>query len=146
MAGVTATVLAGLAAASSVVGGLQQNKAAKEQASFAEAQGILQSEENVRVSAAQAQQEAEASADAQRRQKLAYLKSGVTLDGTPFAMMEKTRIQGQQNVDEITTAGGYASAAAQQEGRTQASNLKASGRQALISGIGRGAQTAGGLF
>lgn len=146
MAGITATVLTGLSAVSSIVGGMQQNSAAKEQANYAQAQGILNAEEAVRQSAASAQQEADMADDARRKQKLAYLKSGVSLEGSPLLMMEETRLRGERNVDEITTAGGYASAAASQEGRTQAQNYKASGRQAFISGLGQGVSTAGKLF
>lgn len=141
MAGTTAMILTGLtglSAVSSIVGGMQQNAAAQQQANYAQAQGILQAEESVRQSAAQAQQEADAADDARRKQKLAYLKSGVSLEGSPLLMMEETRLRGERNVNEITTAGGYASAAAIQEGRTRAQNYKASGRQAFMSGLGKG--------
>jgi hypothetical protein len=141
--GTLGTALAGLSSLSSIMGGMQQNAAAKQQANMAEAQGILQSKENVRVAAAQAQQESAASDDARRRQKLAYLKAGVTLDGTPFAMMEDTKLRGERNVDEFIASGASSSAAAMQEGRTTAANYRASGRQALMAGIGNAAGTAG---
>ena len=143
MAVTTAMVLAGVSAASSIMGGIQQNAAAKQQANMAEAQGILQSEENVRVAAAQAQQESAASDDARRRQKLAYLKAGVSLEGSPLLMMEDTRLRGERNVDEIIAAGASGSAAAIQEGRTNAANYRASGRQALMAGIGAAAGSMG---
>ena len=142
MGATTAMVLAGVSAASSIMGGMQQNAEAKQQARNAEAQGILQSKENVRVAAAQAQQESAASDDARRKQKLAYLKAGVTLDGTPFAMMEDTKLRGERNVDETIASGASSSAAAMQEGRTTAANYRASGRQALMTGIGNAAGTA----
>jgi hypothetical protein len=70
-----------------------------------------------------------------RRQKLAYLKSGVDLEGSPLLMMEATRKAGLDNVEEVLRSSGQTAGAQVIEGRTKASQLKSSGRQAFMTGI-----------
>ena len=69
------------------------------------------------------------------RQKLAYLASGVTLEGSPLLMMEETRRRGAENVEEIQLAGAAGAAAQLEEGRATAQAAKTSGRAQLMSGI-----------
>lgn len=146
MAVTTSMVLSGLSAVSGLVGGLQQQSEAKQQAEYAQAQGISQAKENVRIAAKEAGIEKREAESVRRQQKLAYLKSGVSLEGSPLLMMEKTRLQGQQNVDEIIASGGAASSAALTEGRMQAKNYKASGRQAFVGGLGKAFSVGASLF
>lgn len=146
MAATTALVLGGLSAATSIMGGIQANAAAKQQANAAQATAILQGEEQARVSAAQAAEESRVAESTRRLQKIQYLKSGVDLEGSPLLMMEATRLQGTRNVDEITGAGGAAIAGIQNEGRMAAKNYRASGRQALMSGIAGAAGTLATTF
>ena len=80
-----------------------------------------------------------------RRQKLAYLASGVTLQGSPLLIMEETRRKGQENIDEIMASGSSGASAAIMEGRQQASNTKASGRRDLVNGLTGAASTLGKL-
>lgn len=141
MAVTAATVLAGISAASSLVSGMQQQAEAGRQARQAEATAILQGEEQARVASKEAGIAKDEAESARRQQKLAYLKSGVSLEGSPFLTMEQTRLQGQRNVNEILSAGAAGRAATMQEGRTRAKTYKASGRQAFISGLGNAAKT-----
>ena len=144
MAATTATVLAGISAASSLVGGMQQQAAAKQQAENAKATAAMQAAEQQRVAAQEARVEKEKVRDVLAQQKVSYLKSGVSLEGTPLLMMEATRLQGEQNVDEILEYGGAAAASSLTQGQMKAAQYKASGRQAFMSGLtsaaGYGAQ------
>lgn len=126
---------------SSVMGGMQQQGAYNQQANMAIAQGNMQAAENERVAFRQAQNEKEQSESARRAQKVAYLASGVTLEGSPLLVMEETRQKGIENVDEILRGGQASSYAAKEEGRMRASSLKSSGRQAFSAGITSGLST-----
>jgi len=96
----------------------------------------MQATEQVRQSFKEAEIEKQQVKDVERRQKLAYLASGVSLEGSPLLIMEETRRKGAENVDEIYRGGAAAYGATMQEGRNQASTLKAQGRQAFMGGIG----------
>lgn len=115
--------------------GFQQMQAANEQAAAAETQARMQAAEAGRIAGLQAQQEAEAADTAERQQKLAFLKSGVELEGSPLLVMEETRQQGEENVQEILMGGAAASQSALFSGQTQAANLRAQGRSAFTSGL-----------
>lgn len=144
MAIATSTILGALSAVSavsSIVGGMQQQGASNQQAEMAIAQGNMQAAENERVAFKQAQNEKEQSESARRAQKVAYLASGVTLEGSPLLVMEETRQKGIENVDEILMGGQAGASAARQEGRMRASSLKASGRQAFSQGISNAVDT-----
>lgn len=146
MAVTTAMVLAGISAASSIMGGIEQKKAADQQAEYATATANMQAKEQARVSVQQAQAEREQAETARRRQKIGYMKGGVSLEGSPLLIMEQTRLRGQRNAEEILASGAAGSTAARTEGRIAAENYKASGRQAFMEGIGRAAQTGYGAF
>lgn len=141
MAVTTATVLAAISAGSSLIGGLQQRAAGKEQAAMAMASAEMQGKEQARVSAAQALQEKKAAESAAREQKIRFLKSGVGLEGSPFLALEETRLQGERNVNEIISSGGSAVASTMAEGRTRAASLKNQGRAAFMSGLSSAAGT-----
>ena len=138
MAIATATILASLAAAQGVMSitqGMAQQNAYKQQANNATATANLQAKEQVRQSFKEAEVEKANAKDFERRQKLSYLASGVTLEGSPLLIMEETRRKGAENVDEILRSGTAAYGATIQEGRNAASTLKAQGRQAFTSGL-----------
>jgi hypothetical protein len=126
------SVLSGL---SSFMGGMQAKGESKIQAANAKADAAKRGAEEARLAAREAdltQQEADS---IRKRQKVAYLKSGVSLSGSPLLVMEETRRKGKENVNEILTAGQYASQSAYQEGRTQARAYKSAGRQAFVNGL-----------
>lgn len=120
---------------SSLVGGFQSNAAADAQAQ----QAIFDAQNRGIEAERQAFREAgirqEQADDLLRRQKLAFIKSGVTLAGSPLIIMEQTRTDAQDDIDEILAAGRSSADAALAEGRLQADQLRNSGRQSFISGL-----------
>ncbi len=131
---------------SSIMGGMQSRNEASNQAALAESQAAMRGAEQGRLAAKEAMVEQQQSDEARRRQKVAYLASGVSLAGSPLLVMEETRKKGLENVDEILKAGSAAESAIKAEGRIQAQNLKSSGRQAFASGITSGLTTMAGAF
>ena len=134
-AGSIGSVLSGVSAATSVLGGLQGLMAGGQQADAAEATAAMQAREQVRVSAREAEMERQQVEDTVRRQKLAYMASGVSLEGSPLLVMEETRRKGAENIGEIIQGGAYSAASARTEGRLRAQQAKSAGRQSFISGI-----------
>lgn len=134
-AGAISTGLGVLSGVSSVFGGLQGYSAGQEQASLAVSQANLAGQEQARLSFKEAQAEKERSSEAERRQKLAYLASGVSLEGSPLLILEETRRKGSENVDEILRSGAAGASASAIEGRIAAKQYKTSGRDALMKGI-----------
>lgn len=124
-----------LSGVSSLIGGMQQKQEAKNQAALATQEARMQAAEQVRLADREARFEQENADKTRRAQKLAYLKSGVTLEGTPFLALEETRRRGKENVDEILAAGSAGSRAALAEGRIRAQSMKSTGRQAFIQGL-----------
>lgn len=120
----TALVIKGLSAVSalaSVAGGVQQRSEANKQAKLAgqeaEDRARLEARENIEL---------------EKRQKLAFLKSGVAIDsGSPLLVMEEDKRRGEENVDAILGTGA-----------NRAASLRSSGRSALIGGITKGIGTA----
>ena len=135
------TIFSGLSAASSLFGGVSAQKEAARQSATAQAEANLRAEETGRAGVREAQAVGMEAESVRRRQKLAYLKSGVDLEGSPLLMMEATRQAGLDNVEETLRASSSTAGAQIQEGRARASALKSSGRQAFMSGI-TGAGTA----
>jgi hypothetical protein len=137
-AGTASTIATGLSVVSgisSVVGGLQGLQAGKAQGEAAKAQAAIAGQEQARVSAKEAQFERDAMNDTVRRQKLAYMASGVTLEGTPFLALQETKRRGEQNIDEIIRSGASGVAARATEGRLMAKQARSSGRREFIGGI-----------
>ncbi len=112
-------VLSAASAASSVIGGIQQSRAASRQAANAQAQAVDQ-----------ARAETRSNLELEKKQKLAFLKSGVALEGSPFLVMAEDAQTGEQNVGAILRSGA-----------NQARSIRRSGRQALFSGFASGADT-----
>lgn len=138
MAVATATIIAAAAAASAgaaIFGGIQANQAAGEQADLARSDAAAAAAETTRVTERQSTLEQRDIKDTLDRQKLAFLASGVTLEGSPLLKLEETRKRGTENIEEIEKAGAAGSAAQIAEGRSTAASAKSSGRQALIRGI-----------
>ncbi len=133
--GALTSFLLGAQGVMSVMQGAQQQSVYKQQANAAIATANLQAKEQVRQSFKEAEIEKANVKDFERRQKLSYLASGVTLEGSPLLIMEETRRKGAENVDEILRSGDAAYGATIQEGRNAASVYKAQGRQAFSSGI-----------
>lgn len=130
---VAAAAVAG--AGASIYGGMQAEKEGKRQATLATQQASAAAAEERRLTARQKELEQRDINKTIDRQKLAYLKAGVTLEGSPLLKMEETRRLGAENLAEIEAAGGAASDARLAEGRIQAEQAKSRGRQGLISGI-----------
>ena len=122
-AGTIAAVAGGISAIGSVVGGVQQARAAGEQSKLA------QQEAETRARA-----EARQNIELEKRQKLGFISGGVALEGSPLLVLAETKRLGAENVGAIV-----------ETGQTQAESLKSTGRQALIGGLTTGAATAGGL-
>jgi len=145
IASTVASVAGGLSALSgisSIIGGFQAKNESKNQAALAIAQSETAAREQVRLSAKEAAAESDIADDTRRRQKLAFMASGVSLQGSPLLVMEETRRKGLENVDEIMRAGAASSAARLSEGRIAATQAKSSGRKAFMSGL----QNAAGSF
>lgn len=138
----TAAALAGVGALASFKSGADAYAESKRQARLAEFQANQQAAESARQGQIQADQLSREAESTLRAQKVAYLKSGVSLEGSPLLVMEGTRIAGQQNAAEAMAAGSASAGAAYTEGRVRAQQLKSSGRQAFVQGIGNAA----GLF
>lgn len=114
----------------SVYGGIQSNKAAKEEAAMQAQQGELAYQE-AQVSATN---EAFNQTQSVQRQKLAFLSSGVSLEGSPLMVLDQSRQYGQSQVDAILRQGSAQKSLADQEAKI----TKNKGRAALVSGIGSG--------
>ena len=140
------TIFSGLSAASSLFGGVSANRESQRQAVTAQAEANLRAEETARAGAREAQFVGMEAESVRRRQKLAYLKSGVDLEGSPLLMMEATRRNGLDNVEETLRASKSTAGAQVVEGRARASQLKSSGRQAFMSGIGNAAGSLSRIF
>lgn len=129
------TAASAAASVASLAGGVMSYKQGQEQAAAIESQAALQGAEQARVAEREARMKQEEISDLQRRQKVAYLASGVTLKGSPLLIMEETRRKGADDINEILQSGKSAKESTLAEGRLRAQQAKASGRQTLVSGI-----------
>ena len=124
-----------ISAATSVASGMMKNQEAKREARSLENQARL------------TEQEAEAEARIHEirvrkfaaNQKAAFLKNGVTLDGSPLMVLEETARIGGEEAGAIRRSG----AARAQLFRENATQAKNAGRAALIGGLGDAAGTFG---
>ena len=116
-----------LGAGGQVYSGYQANMSAKREA------GLM--EDQARVAQAEAQSEAERRANEVRKfskkQALAFMKSGVSLDGSPLLTIDETVTEGQKEVDAISKAGDAKANLSNQ----RAAITKNEGRAAFVSGI-----------
>lgn len=113
-------ILSGVSAVSSIIGGIQQSKEADKQAELAR----LDAE-------ARAREEARIALEFEERQKLAFLKSGVQLEGSPLLVLAETRRKGLENVQNVLDTGA-----------ARASAISSAGRQSLFSGLTGGLTSA----
>lgn len=115
---------------SSILGGIQANKAAKQEAALQRQQGEIAYQE----AQINANNEAFNQTQAVQRQRLAFLSSGVSLEGSPLAVLQQSREYGQSQVDAILRQGANTKILAD----AQANITKNKGRAALISGVASG--------
>jgi len=131
-------------AGSQIYSGMQADKAAKKQASAMEEQARIARQES-EVSAGQKETERRKFLAEQR---MAYLASGVSLEGTPLIVGDDTFKEFQIEIDAIRRSGIAQSSYLE----TEASTTRSTGRAQLVSGILGGVGTAalgaykGGMF
>lgn len=136
-----------ITAGGKILGGMAERDAQKNRA------GIL--EDNARLAAAESEARAKRRALEVRKfaanQKLAFLKNGVTLEGSPLLALDETYALGQEEVNAISKSGQAQASAYWREAQI----AKKQGRAAMIGGIAGAGQTAlsaagtgsqGGLF
>lgn len=131
-------IAAVLGAAGKVYGGYSANQAAKREAGLMEDQARLAQAE----AAAEAQRKANEVRKFSRTQALAFMKNGVSLEGSPLLSINETIDEGQKEVNAITESG---RAKADLYTR-KAANVRAEGRAAMIGGILGGASSAGSSY
>jgi hypothetical protein len=107
-----------------VYSGIQQDKMAQRAARFQESQAILAQEEALR----EARQVKENLEKFRKTQKLAFLKNGVTLQGSPMLVLQETERKGLEEVDAIVKRGTAISNLLFQEAKTK----RRTGRAILI--------------
>lgn len=144
MAALSTSALALAAAAlATAYTGYESYDESKKQAKLINQQAQLQAQEQERLTTRQVELEKRNIDQTIDRQRVAYLASGVTLEGSPLLKLEETRRLGAENIEEIQKSGGASSEATLSEGRLQAKSLKSSGRSSLISGITQSISLAG---
>lgn len=122
-----------ISAGTAIAGGLSKRAAANKEAQALEGQANLaqqEAESDARIHATQVRKFA-------ANQKSAYLKNGVTLDGSPLLVLEDTRQVGQEEVNSMMRSG----AAKAQLLRDRAQIQRNEGRASLIGGFGDAAST-----
>ena len=127
-------VMAAVQAAGSIYSGFAANSAAEQEAQLQRQQGDIAMQE----AQINAKNEAYKQTQVVGRQRLAFLANGVSLEGSPSAVLEQSKEYGQSQVDAILRQGASRYALAQGE----ASITENKGRAALIGGF---TQAAGGL-
>jgi len=140
------TALSIASAASSLIGGMQSKGESDVQAGYAMEAARARAAETERLAQREARLEQEEVDKTQRKQMLAYLSSGVALEGSPLLVMEETRAKGADNINEILQAGKSGSQAALMEGRIQAQRSKSAGREAFAQGLTSAAGSVARLF
>lgn len=112
-------ISAGIQVASGIAGYAQQKKAdrAAKNAAFAEA-AIM--EEDAKRAALQERMEADR---VRKMQKVAYLTSGVDLEGSPLLVMEETRNKGAENAKNVTDSAAARASLTRQQGSVGRASL-----------------------
>jgi hypothetical protein len=139
--GIETVLFATMALASvgtSVAGGLTAKDAAFKEADLQDEQAQIAREEAF----IEADRAASEKRNFLKRQKLAFLKSGVSLAGSPLLVLETTRSESQKEVDAIVNRG----LAQERLLRQRASITRKSGRNALLQGIGGGVSSGAQSF
>jgi hypothetical protein len=130
LASVASTINTVGGAMGSVASGISQSRAYGQQAGYIKAQSAIAKEE---ATLAMIQKQREIN-QYQAEQKMAYLKSGVTLEGSPLIMLAETRRLGQEELDAMARRATAIDALYS----VQASQARQSGRAALVGGIASG--------
>lgn len=120
-------ISAGVSALSQLAGGWSTMRAAQQEAQLQDAQARLRLEEAQRDAA----QKAREVTSFQSRQAHRYASSGITLEGTPVLMLEKTRREGQEEVDAIIKRG----QAEKDLLMMKSKMLRASGRNSMLGSV-----------
>jgi hypothetical protein len=122
-----AMVFAGASAAMDLLGGVFSYMASNEAAKTAESRGRM-----LRMEAeADALRYAEQARGFKAQQKVAYLKSGVDLSGSPLAILDESARVAQENISAIRARG----EAAEMGQKQQAAQARAGGRMALVNAV-----------
>lgn len=134
-----AVVFTAAAAGGQIMSGYQQKKAYSQEADL--------QREQAQIALDEANREAQLTANDRRKflgtQKLAFIKSGVSLEGSPLLVLEDTRKQSQDEVDSIVKRG----AAQYRLGVAQSEQTRQRGRAALTSAyVGAAGTAASGAF
>jgi len=133
MALAAAIIFTVISAAATITQGFQQKESFDAEANLLEDQGRINAEE----SQAEAQRVANDRRKFRKKQKLAFLKNGVTLAGSPLLVLEETAFESQQEVNAIARRG-----TAQAKLQFQSAAIKRStGRSAITSGIASATRT-----
>jgi hypothetical protein len=129
----SALAFAGASAGLSLLSGLFGYMAAEDAAEVAESRGRL-----LRVEAeADAERYAEQARGFKATQKLAYLKSGVELEGSPLDILDETARVASENISAMRARG----QAQQIDAEAQAGALRGQGRAGLIGSVAGGIST-----
>lgn len=129
------TTLGTLGTGLGLLSGVQQFAAGNQQAKNAYAQAAETVREQTRQSTLNAYNEKQAAESARRQQKLAYLKSGVSLSGSPLLLLEETRQRGISNANAINTSNStYTKSVGTQAGQ-QAGDAYSAGRMGFVRGV-----------
>ena len=130
-----------ISAGGSIIGGIQARGVAEQQASDTRAEAQRQAGLRQEEREQQARLEARENIQLEKRQKLAFLKGGVSLAGSPLLLLAETRRVGGENIEAILKTGRTEATSLLTQGAFQARGLKATGRQALIGGLTKGIST-----
>jgi len=140
----TVIILATVGLITNIIAGAQKKEAFDKEAELLEEQGVLAQFE--------AEEEARRIEDEtvrfEKKQKLAFLKAGVTLSGSPLFVFEETRTEGFKQSEAVRRRGRAQVTLSQRK----ADITRSSGRAAFVGGIGQGigsaasTLSAGGVF
>lgn len=126
---IVSTISSFVSAGSTVAAGRAQQEAFDREAALQEEQG--------RIARREAGIEAERTATERRkflaRQKLAFIKNGVSLEGSPLLVLEETRSESQKEVDAIIKSGN----AQQRLFFRKAAISRSKGRAAILGSVGK---------
>jgi len=121
-----AATAAVVSAGASIYGGIQARKQAKKEAAL-----INEDAQH------QANQHAKDVEKFRKRQKVAFLSSGVSLEGSPLLVLEETRKEGEEEVARIRRGGQIRSDIRQQQGRDAFVSGVLGGISSLAGGVSK---------
>ncbi len=134
---IMATALTVISTVASVFKGFAAKRAADREAEALQDQASLQREETGREAARVKDERRKFLA----KQSLAFVKGGVTLEGSPLLVLEETQTESEKEVQALKTRG----AAQFALGTQKAGRAKSIGRSKLIGGFGEAFGTASTL-